>query len=105
MDGNKVQNEPRGAPFPTSSLGLFPGGCSSQLERDHLSLSPAPEWAGEERGSRWGLGRTGTAPWGDSPQDHPVANLEMVTGRLWLIFKQLFPKYSAERRKPLSHGG
>lgn len=50
MDENKVQNEPRGASFPTSSLGLFPGGCSSQLEWDHLSLSPAPEWAGEERG-------------------------------------------------------
>lgn len=47
------------------------------------------------------MGRTGAAPWGDSPQDHPVANAEMVTGRPWLIFKQLFPNYSAERRKPV----
>lgn len=57
VDENKVQNEPLGAPFPTSSSGLFPGVFSSQLERDHLSLSPAPErgsWP-ERRGDPGGV--------------------------------------------------
>lgn len=114
VDENKVQNEPRGAPFPPPVLGMFPlpapwGLLFPAGAGPPVSLSPAPErgsWPerrGALRSPRRGLGRTGAVPWRDSLQDHPVANpdVEMVTPRLSLTFKQLFSNYSAERRKPV----